>query len=111
MVFGFPLRRLFAFHFVALPAGAALLLRDARHMVTTCMSVTAGTAKTVITAMRSMTTTAHILFAEHGTGGATEAPESVAGSAHDMGSVPAELGKPDTQGFRTAHEDSDAVAT
>ena len=79
-------------------------------MVSACVSATTGTADTVPTMRRSTAITLQITFAGHGTGGTTEAPESAAGSAHDMGSVPAEFRKPDTQGPRTAHEDSDVVA-
>ena len=74
--FWIPLRRLFAFHLVALPAGAVLLLRDALRMVTACMSATTGTVKTAIHAMRRTTTFTPIQFAEYGTGSATVATES-----------------------------------
>ena len=100
VVSGLPLRRLSAPHMVALLTSADLLLRIALLMVSACMSVTTGTAATVPTTMKSTTITIQTPSAGHGTGGATEAPESAAGSAHDRGSAPAEFGKPDTQGPR-----------
>ena len=60
--------------------------------------------------MRGTTATIPTPFAGHVTGGTAEAPGSAAESAHDMGSVLAEFGKPDTQGLPTAHQDSDVAA-
>ena len=79
-------------------------------MVSACMSGTTGTVDTVPITMRSTTATIPTPFAGHGTGGTTEAPGSAAEGAHDMGSVLVDLGKPDTQGLPTAHQDSGVAA-